>query len=984
MRLLESIRTFSSRRPAWTAAAWLALAVGVGVGAPDLTRLAAEGQSKLLGSEAESRRAAELVRRCWPDQAYESTAVAALHRPGGLVAADREFAAALEGRFQRGDRPATILRVMGPGSQAEIARRLASADGTTQLVVAPLDAANVAPAAHEAVDWLRARAEELAASTPGVAGLQVRWTGDSVIGRDYMNLVQVSLDRAAAVTVVLLLIVLVAVYRSLWLALVPLATIGASLVIARGVLAWLYGVGWEISPLVELFLVALLFGTGTDFCLFLSWRFGEHFNPRNPAGVMRMTLARSFVPLVTSAGTIMIGLLLMGTTKFRLFSTTGPSVALGLAISLLATLTLTPALLVLLAKARPSCFESFGSPSNAYWENLGRKAMARPLRSWALTLGVMIPLAVLGSRTRFVMDMLSEMPGHAESAENLRLVLDKFDPGMTAPLTVVLKSDVDLRGSQGLALIDDVSRLLAHQRSNQEVRSATQPLGSPEPLNRARLASRLGEVNDGFKQIADGGLSLEQGLNAGAGKIRAALWMEEKLGLNFTGAPAAKPAEPAAPTPAAKPADPEPDPLSRGLRTASAAVLWSQGLPPTWDAPALASALNRTLIQGAKDGARRRVGEKGSGMFDAAVRLVRGGQAAPADAPKPAEAPAPLPVDPFAPAEPAPKAAEAPAAPPEKPAQTLLRELTRAAEGAGQIAAGAARAHREVSAMLSDPLGARALDRLLITPETVKENPELLKSFEAYITDDGKRARIDVTLKDRVFSDGAMNQVETIRRRLADYLGEYEGVTVEAEVAGANAESADVRRLTRADQVQSWFIVPIGVFLVLMIALRDPLACFNLVATMVLTYAFALGATHLTFVTILGAEGLDWKVPYFLFVLLVAVGVDYNVFLMTRLQEETAGHGFRGGIIRAIGQTGGLITSAAAITACSFASFLLSPLGSLRQLGFALVVGITVDAVLVRPLLVPCGHWLLRRSREVLGPRYGVPAENFRLTGVPD
>jgi RND superfamily putative drug exporter len=68
--------------------------------------------------------------------------------------------------------------------------------------------------------------------------------------------------------------------------------------------------------------------------------------------------------------------------------------------------------------------------------------------------------------------------------------------------------------------------------------------------------------------------------------------------------------------------------------------------------------------------------------------------------------------------------------------------------------------------------------------------------------------------------------------------------------------------------------------------------------------------------------------------------------------------------VRAIGHTGGLITSAAMITACSFASFLLSPLNSLRQLGFALVVGITIDAVLVRPVLVPCGHWLMTHPRE--------------------
>jgi RND superfamily putative drug exporter len=260
-----------------------------------------------------------------------------------------------------------------------------------------------------------------------------------------------------------------------------------------------------------------------------------------------------------------------------------------------------------------------------------------------------------------------------------------------------------------------------------------------------------------------------------------------------------------------------------------------------------------------------------------------------------------------------------------------------------------------------------------------------LQSFAAYITPDGRCARIDVTLEDRVFSNGAMNQVETLRRRLSDYLGEYEGLHVTASIAGSNAESADVRLLTHGDQVQSWFIVPLGVFLVLLVALRDPWACFNLVATMVLTYAFALGATHLLFVTALGAPGLDWKVPYFLFVLLVAVGVDYNVFLMTRLHEESARHGFRGGIIRAIGQTGGLISSAAAITACSFASFLFSPLGSLRQLGFALVIGITVDALLVRPLLVPCGHWLLRRSREVLAPRHHMhQSDRLRLSSVPD
>src|SRR5439155_25984129 len=122
-----------------------------------------------------------------------------------------------------------------------------------------------------------------------------------------MNNVQQSLNRAAVATVVLLLIVLLVVYRSLLVALVPLVTIGLSLVVARGVLAWLTTAGWEVSPLVELFLVVVLFGSGTDFWLFLAWRFGEHWDENDPAAAMEATLHSASRALLTSAGTVLAG-----------------------------------------------------------------------------------------------------------------------------------------------------------------------------------------------------------------------------------------------------------------------------------------------------------------------------------------------------------------------------------------------------------------------------------------------------------------------------------------------------------------------------------------------------------------------------------------------------------------------------------------------------------------------------------------------------
>jgi RND superfamily putative drug exporter len=461
------------------------------------------------------------------------------------------------------------------------------------------------------------------------------------------------------------------------------------------------------------------------------------------------------------------------------------------------------------------------------------------------------------------------MPSEMPAVKNLRWLATKFDPGALAPLTVVLDADFDLRNSTGLALIDDLSRLLARQRRIKEVRSATQPLGSPAQLSAARLSERFRAVNAGQARIEQGSRQLEDGLIAGAAKLRAALWLEERTGLPLTTT--------------ANTARPTPNP--------NLTQLWGGLLA-------------------------------GRGKSPEPTGVVRSNESA----------------------------------------RKLLQELGRAADAAGQIATGAARARREVLSILENPVGKEALDRLMITPDTVRDHPELGASFSAYITPDGHHARLDLTQVDRIYSAAAMDQVGMLRGRINDFLADSDGPPVTAQIAGENAESADIRALIRADQVQSWYVVPAGVFLVLILTLRDPVACLNLVGTMILTYAFALGATHWLFVTILGESGIDWKVPYFLFVLLVAVGVDYNVFLMGRLREESRRQELRAAIIHAVGQTGGLITSAAAITACSFASFLLSPLGSLRQLGFALVVGIGVDALVVRPLLVPCGHWLIKRS----------------------
>lgn len=225
--------------------------------------------------------------------------------------------------------------------------------------------------------------------------------------------------------------------------------------------------------------------------------------------------------------------------------------------------------------------------------------------------------------------------------------------------------------------------------------------------------------------------------------------------------------------------------------------------------------------------------------------------------------------------------------------------------------------------------------------EAVRKTEGVVDVSVAARTPDGDLTQLAVVLKGAPDSEAAKDTVEALR------------ANTDALVGGTAAQTLDKETSTVRDL---WVVVPavlIVIMLVLIWLLRSFVAPLVLLATVVVSYFAAFGASSLLFQHVMGYSGMDWSIPLLGFVFLVALGVDYNIFLMHRVKEESALRGHTQGVIAGLNSTGGVITSAGLVLAATFAVFAVLPLVSMAQMGVIVGVGVLIDTFLVRTILVP-------------------------------
>lgn len=245
------------------------------------------------------------------------------------------------------------------------------------------------------------------------------------------------------------------------------------------------------------------------------------------------------------------------------------------------------------------------------------------------------------------------------------------------------------------------------------------------------------------------------------------------------------------------------------------------------------------------------------------------------------------------------------------------------------------------------------------TAQQIQQRDAALPPSQRAVSADGTTALITVYLNQDPYTTAAMDLIGGIRQSARQAAM---GSKLTINVGGETALDADSRSDTSRDIALLGPVIFLAIGIILAILLRSLVAPLYLLATTLLSYLATLGLTSFVFQHVLHETGIQNFVPTFMAVFLIALGADYNVFIMSRIREESHRLGNHEGTRKAIARTGGVITSAGLILAGTFAVLLLPPLELLKQIGFSVAAGILLDTFIIRALMVPsivflCGRW---------------------------
>lgn len=867
---------------------------------------------------------------------------------------------------------------------------LTSKDGKAWVVPVGLAGALGTPASYAAFN----RVSEVVSRSTAGSPLQVHLTGPAATVADLTVAGQRDRAPIEIAIAVLVLLVLLAVYRNPVAMLVPLIGIGMSLVIAQAVVAGLSNsTGLGVSNQAIILLSAMIAGAGTDYAVFLISRYHDYVRRGESSDdAVRHALASVGKVITASAATVGLTFGAISFARMGVFSTVGVSSAVGVGVALLAALTLLPAILVLVG--RRGWIAPRRELTAGLWRRSGIRIVRRPQAHLMAGLLILVLLAGSAGFAHYNYDDRKAVGRAEPSSVGYQALERHFDLNQFVPSYVLIHSERNLRTPRALADMEQMAERISQLPDIAMVNGITRPLGTvPREFRATYQAGLVGDrLGDGAATINKNMDSLNR-LSTGAGTLATGLvdvrTEVNDLATNISGMVDAV---------GALKSHYSGDTLVKNVEIAAKLVNAinelgnSMGLSYQagrdvlgWVGPvlmalqgnvvcdldascsetrghfqSLVDARNAGTIDKINDlaGQLKSLQNKDSlsatltGLKDAFANLTAVMHTMGLDTPAGAQ----------------------------RTLTDFRQRADRAAGGSKEVAAGVDQVVAQIKVMrggldqaaafllsMQQDASGPSMAGFNIPPE-VLETADFQAASKAFISADGHWARYLVFTKLDPFSSAAMDQITTIRdtARAAQPNTTLEAATI--SMGGYPAALRDTRDFYRDDIRFIIAATLVVVLLTLMLLLRAIIAPLYLVGSVVISYFAALGIGVLVFQHGFG-QPLHWTVPPLAFVVLVAVGADYNLLFASRLRDESP-RSIRYGVIRTLASTGGVITAAGLIFAASMWGLLFSSIGTVVQGGFVIGAGILLDTFLVRTMVVPAvatlvgkANWWPSRSR---------------------
>lgn len=937
---------------------WLAVAGAANLAVPQLERVVHEHARSFIPLDAPSSVAAVRSAELFGESTDNNLNYVVLERTGGLERSDSGSgsggAMTVEDR-QYYDRLITALRadtghvrtvtdlwadpltetfaVSGDGRAATVMLRLAGVLGTT-------------PAA-EAVQAVRAVVHT--AAPP--AGLEVSVTGPGATIVDEFTAIDRQMLMITAVTIGLILVLLLMVYRSPVSAFIPLFSVGLALGVARPVAAALGGAGViEVSLFSVALVAAMMLGAGTDYAIFLIGRFQEGL--RNGLDPDRALIGarRGVAPVVAgSALTVATALACLGFAEVGMFRSAGIPAAIGILVVMAASLTLTPALIAIAGGAgrlRPK-----PNRTSRRWRRVGAAVCRWPAPILVTSLAVLTLVALPATGLRNGWDEPTATPGDTGSNQGYAAADRHFEDNHLLPTVVAVQSDHDVRTPAGLIAVERITAAVMDIAGVRLVQSPSRPAGTvPDETTLAGQIGRIGdELADSVDDLDDRLHGLDD-LDAMLTDMAAAL-SGMRHGLQGSAAGLGEVSAAAAD-------------MQRGTSnlqsTATAAAGRLDPLRGFVDATPHCSA-NPLCAVVAQIVAPVDEVVAGSAALTAGVHKLTSGSSTATDA----LGGVPADIDAMAAAV--------------TQARSVLAETTSQLASVGpQLSEFTDYLREAATAFEGSATGG------FYAPQRALTDPRMAAALDRLIAPDGRAFYLLVYGRGNEWGADGAARTAMIESAVVEATKEGSVRPVAVHLAGVGPATLDLRDMVAADTRLLVMTTLALIFAIVALLLRSPVAGLVVVGTVALSFAAALGAGTLIWQHLLGLE-LHWAVAPISFIALIAVGADYNLLLAMRIREEGRAVPLRTAVIRAFGATGGVVTTAGVVFGITMLALLGSSVLSIAQIGMTVGVGLLIDTLLVRTFLLPTvmvllGRWFWWPSRP-LSTRCRLPRGDEQIVG---